>query len=144
MRLAPERESLHHPVQLLVLDSHPGLAEALSLALKQRARVSSVTSARSALLVAARQRVDLVIARMIFLEGCLDQFLCLLRRVWPEARVALVGNCSPGEVCAEDKADVWFSDPIWLGALLTWIKSCIELPLAPGSERSSRIVNSSV
>ena len=117
--------------RILILDPDPRIAEALTLALRRRARVERVNSGMAALLVAGERKVDLVIAHAHVSDISSEDFLRLLRLLQPGIRAAVLGEDLPPERFLGAKAEVYFPEPIELKRLLGWVAGCLDQPIPP-------------
>lgn len=131
----PDPESSTHSQEgrpsILILDPDPRMAEALALALRQRAQVEWVTRGMAALLIAAEREVDLVIARTHLPDISSGDFVRLLRLLRPRVRAALLGTERPSEGFLGPTVDIYFPEPIQLKRLLGWIAGCLDQHTPP-------------
>jgi AraC-like DNA-binding protein len=111
---------------ILVLDPDSRIAEALALALRQRAQVEWVSRGMAGLLLAAERKTDLVITHAHIPDVPLNEFLRILRLLRPRVRVALLGTDLPFEGFLESPGEACFPQPIQLKRLVNWIEGCLD------------------
>lgn len=124
---------------ILILDHDPRIAEALALALRQRARVVWATRGTAGLLLAAEEKVDFVIAHAHIPDISSSDFLRLLHLLRPHVRIAFLGADRPPEGFQESEGDLSFPQPIQLKRLLDWIEGCLDQSAPP--EAGSRVMS---
>ena len=111
---------------ILVLDPDSRIAEALALALRQRAQVEWVSRGTAGLLLAAERKTDLVITHAHIPDVPLSEFLRILRLLRPRVRIALLGTDLPLEGFLESPGEVCFPQPIQLKRLVNWIEGWLD------------------
>lgn len=131
MEPAPEREAEGKEgcPSILIVDPDLRIAEALALALKQRAQVDWGTRGTAGLLLAAEKRADFVIAGTDLPDISSGDFVRLLRLLRPHVRVGFLGTNILGSKAPG--ADVYFPHPIQLKRLLDWIEGCLDQSASP-------------
>lgn len=138
MHLEPESESrsAEGRQQILIVDSDPTVPEALALALRGWAAVTWVTSGMEGLSLAAKQAVDVAVVAADVPDVPWTGFLCTLRLLRPGLPVALLGRGAEGEEPEEGGADIRFSRPLDLKALVAWIADRLNPPPRPSRVQS--------
>jgi AraC-like DNA-binding protein len=114
---------------ILILDPDPRIGEALTLALRRRARVERVGAALAGLLIIAERGADLVLAQAHLPDMHSGDLLRLIHQLSPGLPVALVGMDPPPAGSPGPRADAYFPEPFQLKRVLGWIDDCLDRPI---------------
>lgn len=121
--------------RILIVDPDPAVAEAVALALRRWARVEWVTSGMAGLMLAAKEEVELAVIEADIPDMPSTEFLRAVRLLRPSLPIAIFATRRHLEDSEGGEADIRFSKPFELTALLAWITD----HLTQGPPRPSKV-----